>query len=150
MPYRKIKKAEVESALQVLEENDRDFDKTSQETGIHSRTLRRWDQERQIEALGQDIPEMLETVIKNMLSNPPDFQNGQGWGIAVGILIDKLLLVKGKATSRHETVSKIQNMSDEEYMKAIEEAESILNRAKGNLSLEGSEVESDLGNYEED
>lgn len=136
MAYRKIKKSDVQTTLQLLEENDRDFTKTAEATGIHERTIRRWDQERQIEALGQDIPEMLEQVIKNMLSNPPDFNNGQGWGIAVGILIDKLLLVKGKATSRHETVSKIQNMTDEEYFKAMEDAEQLLSKARNNLSDE--------------
>lgn len=117
--------AEVTEALIKLAINKYDYDKTAEDTGISSRTLKRWDNN----ATKKGIPELLERAIERMLMNIPADWRGNDWAVALGILMDKWLLVHGKATNRTESnvVTMLQNIPDEELNELIREFEKAAN-----------------------
>jgi len=103
--------AEKTKALTLLYANGYNYEKTAEITGITKMTLYNWEKEGGIQKKG--IPEMLEDAIIAMLSMMPDKWNGNSWSVALGIMMDKYLLMRGEATSRSETVTtKIQGLAE--------------------------------------
>ena len=118
--------AEVTEALIKLAINKYDYDKTASDLGISVKSLRRWDKN----APKKAVPELLERAIERLLMNIPANWKGEDWAIALGILMDKWLLVQGRATSRTETLLKsIQDLPENEYQDVLAEAERILAEA---------------------
>jgi hypothetical protein len=115
--------AEVTEALILLAVNKYDFKKTSEQYGVTVKTLRAW--EKKYPKKG--VPELLERAIERMLMHIPSDMKGNDWAIALGILMDKWLLVHGKATSRAETLTRfLDDMPEDDQERIIREAESIL------------------------
>lgn len=111
---------EVAEALVRLAVNKYDYKLTSDQIGIPVRTLRRWDKS----VPKKGVHELLERAISRLLMSIPNNMSGQNWSIAVGILLDKLLLYEGKATSRVETLfGALEQIGDDELDKLIAEFE---------------------------
>ena len=67
-----------------------------------------------------------------MLSVIPKDMSGQDWAIALGILMDKWLIIQGEPTTRSENVNmQMDSLNADEYERVIAEAESIIASAKG-------------------
>ena len=128
MAYKEYSDAERTEALIRLASNRYDFDKTAEETGITARTLRNWEKD----FPKKNVPELLERAIERMLMHIPTTWSGNEWSIALGILMDKWLLVHGKATERSENITGfLENMPDDDRQRVIAEAERILAAAAG-------------------
>jgi hypothetical protein len=124
MAYSDGEKAE---AMIRLAFNKYDFDKTSKETGITVKTLRRW--EKNVPKKG--VSELLDRAIRHMLANIPTTITGQDWAIALGILMDKWLLLQGEPTARTESVHRqVSELTDDEYDSLLEEASGILRKVR--------------------
>ena len=96
MGYKKYSEAQIAEALIRLAINKYDYNKTSEQVSIPSRTLRRWDKD----VTKKGVPELLERAIERMLMVIPANMKGSDWAIALGILMDKWLLMQCQATSR--------------------------------------------------
>jgi hypothetical protein len=65
-----------------------------------------------------------------MLMTIPTTWKGNDWAIALGILMDKWLLIQGKATNRSENVfSWLSNLPNEELNELVKEFEQAANGA---------------------
>lgn len=126
MGYKSYSDGERAEALIKLWASKYDYDSTSIETGISVKTLRRWDKD----APKKDIPDLLTRAIQRMLMVIPTEMSGNTWATALGIMLDKWLLMRGEPTSRTETIEhKLDRLNDAEYSSVIEEAEAIIRRA---------------------
>ena len=94
--------AERTAALLALAANGNDVKTTAKQVKVDPRTLYKWQQQR---AAKKHIPEMIETAIGVLLERIPKL-SGRDWGITLGILIDKWLLMQGAPTSRAENIVK--------------------------------------------
>jgi len=111
---------EVAEALVRLAVNKYDYQLTSDQIGIPIRTLRRWDKK----VPKKGVHELLERAITRLLMSIPTDMTGQSWSVAVGILLDKLLLYEGKATSRVENLfGALEQIGDDELDQLIAEFE---------------------------
>ena len=118
--------------LVQLAVNKFDYEKTAEQMGVSTKSLRRW----AINIPKRSVPEMLERAIMQMLSRIPESFRGDDWGVTVGILFDKWLLVQGRATSRNETVTKditgtIDELNEDEVNGVIDAAREIIAESKG-------------------
>lgn len=120
--------AQRTEALIQLAINKYDYDKTAEDTGVSAKSLRRWDKD----VAKKTVPELLERAIERMLMHIPKDWKGNDWSIALGILMDKWLLVHGKATERTESLTGfLESLPDDDRERVIEEAERILADAAG-------------------
>lgn len=127
MAYKTYSEAQEAEALIVLAVNKYDLDKTAKETGVSASTLKRWAKHGTKKGVG----DLLERAIERMLMHIPTDWRGNDWAIALGILMDKWLLMQGEATTRTETlVRDMQNLSPEQKSAVIAEADAILARAR--------------------
>ena len=111
---------EVAEALVRLAVNKYDYKLTSDQPGIPARTLRRWD--KRVPKKG--IQDLLDRAISRLLMAVPADMSGHDWAITLGILLDKWLLLQGKATSRVETLfGALEQIGDDELDKLIAEFE---------------------------
>ena len=116
---------EMAEALIMLWSSKYDYDRVSEETGISTRTLRRWDKN-----APKSIPDLLERAIMRLLMAIPKDMHGSQWSTAVGILFDKWLLIQGEPTSRTETIERrLDDLGEDEYSDVIKEAEAIIRAA---------------------
>jgi len=100
-----------------------DYDKAAADLGVHPNTLRNW--ERQSAKIA--IPELLDRAIERLLSSIPEKMPAREWAIALGILLDKYLLLQGEPTSRSETLLRSLGVDDTtEFDAIVREAEAIL------------------------
>jgi len=154
MPYKEVTKETKRKALELLIETKNNYEYVEKQTGVSIRTLKRWNTKRSNTLFktaneGQ-ISELLTARIKTMIEDEPD-TNKSGWAMAIGIFIDKMLLLEGKPTSRRESLNKVvDEASDQEMDEMIAEAEAII---KARMRLNGNEQDSDesdneLGNLE--
>ena len=110
-------------ALVRLAINGHDYDKTAEELGVASRSLRNW--ETQMPRM--TIPELLDRAIEKLLAIVPTTMPAKEWAIALGILLDKYLLLQGEPTSRSETLLRSLGVDDTtEFDAIVREAEAIL------------------------
>lgn len=115
-------------ALVKLAINRYNYTMTASDLGIPEMTLRRWD--KNVRNVTKNVPELLERTITRMLMVIPDKWDGNSWAIALGILMDKWLLMQGKATSRTEAITRRFNeLSEDELSDVLEEATRILETA---------------------
>ena len=120
MAYSDVERAE---ALVILATNRYDFAKTAKTTGISVRSLKYWVKS----APKCTVPDLLERAIQRLLMVIPANMNGHDWAIALGILMDKWLLLQGMPTQRTEGIWKrIEQMNDVELDDVLAEAERIL------------------------
>lgn len=127
--------AEVAEALIRLAANKYDYQKTADDLSLNIRTLRTW--EKRFPKKG--VADLLERAIERLLMAIPTDMKGNDWAIALGILMDKWLLVQGKATQRTETIDKtIGEMKDDEYERVLEEAETIIREAQSGSAHSGN------------
>ncbi|MFH1605529.1 MAG: hypothetical protein ABIH03_16665 [Pseudomonadota bacterium] len=125
MAYSDVERAEAIVRLAV---NQYDFEKTAEQTGVSIRSLRGWAKN----SPKKGIPELLERAIERMLMVIPKNMTGNEWAIALGILMDKWLLMRGQATVRTESVSRqISELNNDDYAEVIAEAERILAETAG-------------------
>lgn len=116
--------SEITEALIKLAINKYDYDKTEKDTGISARTLKRWDKN----AAKKAVPELLERAIERMLMSIPTNWKGNDWAIALGILMDKWLLMEGKATSRSENIiGWLEDIPDKELDELVKQFEQAAN-----------------------
>ena len=115
---------EVAAALVKLAINKYDYQKTSDQLGIPKMTLRRWNKK----VPKRDIAGLLEHAIEHLLASIPEKMTAESWAIALGILMDKWLLVQGKATSRNENISRM-GLNPDELDDVLAEAERILDES---------------------
>lgn len=103
--------------------NKYDFEKTSEQTGVTVRTLRNWEKN----FPKKSVPELLERAIERLLMVIPATMTGQEWAVALGILMDKWLLIQGEPTERTESLVKtFEALSDDERRAVVEEAQNII------------------------
>ena len=122
---------EATEAMIRLAVNKYDYDKTSEQVGVPVMTLRRWNKN----VTKKGVPELLERAIERLLMVIPERMDANQWAIALGILIDKWLLIQGQATSRTELMRVLRIESEDELSAVIREAERIL--ASGGGSSDG-------------
>lgn len=119
--------AERAEALVALAVNRYDFKRTAEDTGVSIRSLRDWANT----CPKKGVADLLERAIERMLMVIPTDWKGQDWAVAVGILMDKWLLMHGQPTSRTEGILKrIEELNDEEYSVILSEADRILAEAQ--------------------
>lgn len=124
MAYSDGEKAEAMIRLAI---NRYDFYTTSNQTGIPPQTLRRWNNN----VPKKSIADLLDRAISRMLSVIPTDMTGNEWAIALGILLDKWLILQGEPTSRSENINhQLDNLEADEYERVIAEAETIIASAK--------------------
>lgn len=134
--YTDAEKAEVIIKLAI---NHYNYQRTSDETGIPWRTLRRWASNAPSKP---GIMALLERALERVLMQVPDDMGGRDWAIALGILMDKWLLSQNKATARSELVTKkLGGLSGPELDELLDEAESILSEAAQRRDLESIDPE---------
>lgn len=121
--------AEVTEAMIRLAVNKYDYDKTAEQVGVSAKTLQRWDKN----VAKKGVPELLERAIERLLMVIPEKMDGNAWSIALGILIDKWLLIQGQATSRTELMRVLRIESEDELSAVIREAERILETSGGGV-----------------
>jgi len=127
MAYKEYSDAFRAEALIRLAINKYDYDLTAEQIGVTARSLRNW--EKVFPKKG--VAELLDRTIERLLSIIPENMNGHDWAVAIGILMDKWLLLQGEATSRHETITtRLDNLDADEYERVIAEAENIISAAK--------------------
>ena len=116
---------EIAEVLISLALNRYNVSKTEEETGVSSRTIRRWAKN----ATKKGVPELLERAVEQLLMKIPDKMTGEEWAVALGILMDKWLLMQGQATSRTEQniYGWLQNLPDKELDKLVKEFEQAAN-----------------------
>ena len=155
MPYKEVTKETKRKALELLIETKNSYEFVEKQTGVSIRTLKRWNQKRsnalfKMNDDSVEITTLLKSRIKSMIEDEPD-TNKSGWAMAIGIFVDKMLLLEGKPTSRRENLSKVvDEASDQEMDEMIAEAEAIIKaRMRLNNEQEGNELDNDLGNYED-
>jgi len=103
--------------------NKFDYEKTAQQMQVTSRSLRNW--ERNFTKKG--IPELLNRAIERMLMVIPETWSGHDWAIAIGILMDKWLLLQGEPTQRTENlINTFEALSDDDRRAIVEEAQKII------------------------
>lgn len=132
MAYSDGEKAE---ALIRLAVNKYDFDLTAEQTGIAARTLRRWDKN----VTKKSVGELLDRAIERMLMAIPREWSGHDWAIALGILIDKWLIMQGEPTVRSESIVHGYSELDET------EKELVAERVRAFLGIDGANPESNIG-----
>jgi hypothetical protein len=98
-------------ALTLLGINRYDFEKTSVQTGIPIHTLSNWNSD--VFNQPKSIPAMLDVAINKLINNIPDKWNGNAWAVALGILMDKWLLLRGEATKREEVTKTERNVVEQ-------------------------------------
>ena len=126
MGYKDYSDAEIAEALVKLAVNKYDFEKTAIDTKVSVRTLKRW----ATMSPKKGIPDLLDRAIERMLMVIPDKWDGNSWAIALGILIDKWLLLQGEPTSRTESLIRgLKDVSPDDRNAIIQEAERILAEA---------------------
>jgi hypothetical protein len=126
-------------ALIRLAINKYDYQKTANETGLLVRTLRRWDKS----VPKKGIADLLERAIGRLLMTIPDNMDGQHWAVAVGILMDKWLLINGQATSRTENIfGFLAKLSDDELDGLYAEFKEAASRGVPDQAGEGQAVTS--------
>jgi hypothetical protein len=65
-----------------------------------------------------------------MLAAIPETMSPYEWGVALGILLDKWLIVQGEPTQRTETIQRqVSKLSDDEFDDLLEQANQILRGA---------------------
>lgn len=129
----------VTEAMIRLAINKYDYDTTAEQMGVTARTLRNW--EKNFPKKG--VPDLLNRAIERMLSVIPDNWNGHDWAIAIGILIDKWLLMQGEPTSRTESILHgLKDIDQNDRNAIVAEAERILSEATSRRAdIGGTETE---------
>ena len=117
--------------LATLAVNGGDAVKTARKEKVGLRTVYRWQQQGPDYLKDKHVSELLEGVVKGLLVNSPDPSeaNLKDWGIALGILLDKWMILGGNPTKRVENVSidgRVIQLSDREYNEALIQAQRIL------------------------
>ena len=111
---------EVAEALVRLAVNKYDYKLTSNQLNIPVRTLRRWDKN----VPKKGVQDLLDRAISRLLMAIPADMSGHDWAVTLGILLDKWLLLQGKATSRVETLfGALEQIGDDELDQLIAEFE---------------------------
>ena len=129
---------EASEAMIRLAINKGDYDKTAEQTCVSVRTLKRWAKL----APKRGVPDLLERAIERMLMVIPTEWTGNQWAVAIGILMDKWLLLQGQPTSRMESVIRqLGEMTEDEYGDIVAEAERILAAATGGSADSGDGTE---------
>ena len=107
--------------------NHFDYALTAEQMGCTVRTLRNWEKN----FPKNNVTDLLDRAIVRMLSIIPKDMSGHDWGVALGILMDKWLLLQGEATSRHENINTVlDNLSESDYENVVAEAERIIADAR--------------------
>ena len=114
------------AALTRLASTGYDFSQVANETGVSETTLRRWINGEN--GAKKDVAELLENALSFLLSHVPKHMDGRSWGVAVGILIDKWLLMGGQPTARTEIIN-IDERTRNELADVLREADRILDAA---------------------
>ena len=122
--------------LTTLAVTKNDAKRTAEIEGIGVRTVYRWQAQGPDYLKDKQVSELLEGVVKGLLGNAPDpaEANMKDWGIALGILLDKWMILGGNPTKRVENVTiegRVLNLTDDQYRYALEEAEKILQLESG-------------------
>ena len=132
MAYSDIEKAE---AIIMLAVNKYNFQKTADDFGVPVQTLRRWNKN----VPKKSVPELLERAIQRLLMVIPAEMKGSDWSVALGILMDKWLLVQGHATSRTAHINEqMEKLQDDEFDRVLEEANNIIREAQGGSVHKGN------------
>lgn len=124
MAYSDLEQTE---AMIKLAFNKGDYDKTAADTGVSESTLKRWSKM----TPKKGVAELLERAIERLLMAIPEKMDANQWAIALGILMDKWLLIQGQATSRTELMRVLRIESEDELSAVIREAERILTESGG-------------------
>ena len=139
MTYKHYSDAERSEAVIRLAVNGYDYKTTAAEMGVSIPTLRRWN---------KDIPkkgvaELLERAVERLLMKIPPDLGGQQWAVALGILLDKWLIVQGQPTTRSESVTRrVMGLTDAEYYDVLDEAEKLLDEIAGGGAADSGAAES--------
>lgn len=146
MAYSKQQKAD---ALLKLAFNNHDFKKTASETGISEKQIRRWAQGQNIRNVSKSpekdddivpdvsVAEILEQAVKKLLGSVPKDMSGSQWATAIGILMDKWLILQDQPTQRIDVIARmLERLPADEYDDILREAEEVLREARSGDSSE--------------
>jgi len=129
MAYKQYSDAFRSEAMIRLMVNKYDYELTAQQLGIAKKSLYNWEKDYTKKDI-PDVPAMLERAIMRMLAHIPEKWNGNDWGIALGILLDKWLLVQGKANQRIENlIGVLGQLPDDELDELTRQFENAASRA---------------------
>lgn len=136
MAYTDLEKVEAIIRLAV---NKHNIKKTAEETGIGASALRRWSKEIKLE-----VPDLLDRAVQHVLASVPDNIGAEHWGVIVGILVDKWLLMHGRPTAitEHSLLSKLGVDDPAELDLVLQEAERILLEANSSGTGPGEDTPS--------
>lgn len=134
------------NALVKLATNGGDLESTAAELGVAKSTLHRWSTQPAKRSMKRDKKEQSNETKQNETKPDPEFRvqdgiraaiqhlienippmKGDEWGIALGILLDKMLIYEGHPTDRVENLfGQLGNLPPEAYEDIIAEAERII------------------------
>ncbi len=119
---------EVAEALIRLSINKYDFDLTAEQSGISKSALKRWARK----SPKKGVADLLDRAIQRMLMVIPKNMNTKDWAIALGILMDKWLLIQGEPTERSESLLRtMSELTKEEKDAVVERARAVIERVGG-------------------
>lgn len=125
MSYSKEFRTEAMVRLAI---NKYDYEQTAEQIDVAPNTLRNW--EKQYPKIA--VPELLDRAIERLLATVPMDMAGDEWGIAIGILLDKWLLLQGEATHRSENIVHGYNdLTEEERETVVDNARRIIENSVG-------------------
>lgn len=129
---------EKAAGVLLLATNKQDYKKTAEMLNVTEQTIRDWEKLNLTKNLA--IPVMLEMAIKKLLEMMPDKWNGNSWAVALGILMDKWLLVHGQPTQRTASLlENVNDLSEEDKDEVLREAENIIRDAVSKKTGGGSD-----------
>jgi transposase-like protein len=126
------------AALIRLAANKNDIDRTAAEIGCSPASIRRWADGQTVQKKVQKketfanqsdltVADYLEQAVKQMLGSVPDNMKGNDWAIALGILLDKWLLLGGQPTERVENITRwLEELPGDVYDDVVKQAEDVV------------------------
>lgn len=123
---------ERSAAITMLAVSGYDFTGTAEKIGVSIGTLKSWNKD---DRNNRSIPSMIEGAIKQLLNSMPTEWTGNTWAVALGILMDKWLLLRGDPTVRsesiiHSIIDGMPGMTEDDKAEIVRQAEYILEESK--------------------
>lgn len=128
------------AVITLLIKNRLNFRKTSDQTGLDISTLKVWMNEEREN--GFNIREELENTAYLLLSEVPEMKNGRDWATALGIVLDKLIILYGlKNKTENNTTNNIFNVLGLEGSDML----NLLDKHKSKLIERNMDLDNDSG-----
>ena len=125
-PDHRYSEAQITEALVTLALCKYDYKAAADKTGISAKQLQNWNESKR----PKTVPEMLEYTIKQVLIRVPETFDSRDWGIVLGILLDKWMVLRGAVAEDGELLTEeMKLLAEGEKRDLIAEARRILTEA---------------------